>query len=136
MKNPLWIALFFLFSCDENKGIEVNNGIYLHDNSSKVWLLDKEMDGDKDYTPLRLEYKQIFVFHQSNKLYIYRLNSLGKQQGAKYDFSFNENQLSFYNDTARFDYFVSKATRQEVILKPVLNGLAKRTLFLVPFPEY
>ncbi len=133
----VFVGLIFLFSCNNEKLRPISSSIFLHNNSSKVWLLDKELIGEKDYTPLRMQYKQIFVFHKSYKLYIYRLNTLGTQKGTQFSYEINDEnkQLTISNDTVEYSYYLNLVSRNKIILTPHSDNI-KRTLVLISFPEY
>lgn len=81
-----WIVLLALsctfVGCTWNTEIEpINHTILLHDNSSKVWLVDQMLIGDRDYTPLQMEYKEVVVFHENSAAYFYRLKEFGQKKG-------------------------------------------------------
>jgi alanine-alpha-ketoisovalerate/valine-pyruvate aminotransferase len=133
----LFLALVLLASCGDT-GIEpIDHYILVHDNSSKVWLIDKQLDGDKDYTPLQLEYKEIIVFHESRNAYFYRLNTLGKKPGIKKSFWLDEakNEFGFKGAKKDLVFEIVRLTRTKIILKPKNNSF-KYTVELIPFPEY
>jgi hypothetical protein len=132
------IAFFFaaLTSCMEDQK-KIDQSIFIHDRSSKVWLVDKKMQGEKDYTPLRFEYKELVVFHQSGNAYFYKMQEFGKYPGYKMTFELNR-------ETDEFILTNSKMTRTFKIKslgrrKMIIESTDKKypyTLHLIPFPEY
>lgn len=129
------ISVILLSCADEAKTID--RAIFLHDKSSKVWLVDKKLQGEKDFTPLEFEYREIVVFHKSGNAYFYKLNTLGKRRGYKMSFS-----LDWENK--RFELSNSKMTRKFKVTslgreRFVIVSNAKDynfKLVLIPFPEY
>jgi hypothetical protein len=111
--------------------------VLVHDNSSKVWLVDKMLIGDKDYTPLRMEFKEIVVFHENNAAYFYVFKDFGKTRGKKMTFLLNEAKKEFALIGLNKDYLfeIIYINRKRIRLKPKNNSY-KYELVLIPFPEY
>lgn len=138
MRLSLFLLLLLIFNSCGNTSIEpIDRYILLHDNSSKVWLVDKQLDGDKDYTPLQIEYKEIIVFHESQNAYFHQLKTLGTKQGIKKSFwlDASKNELGFSGDKRDLVFEIVKLSRKKIILKPKNNSY-KYTIVLIPFPEY
>src|SRR3989338_5295724 len=78
------VLLLIAVGCSSGASLKkIDDYIFLHDNSSKVWLVDKLLINKNDYTPMRFRYKQVVVFHESRSAYFYRLNEMGDKPGAK-----------------------------------------------------
>lgn len=138
MRLSVFLLLLLIFNSCGNTSIEpIDHYILLHDNSSKVWLVDKQLDGDKDYTPLQIEYKEIIVFHESQNAYFYQLKTLGSKRGIKKSFwlDASKNELGFSGDKRDLVFEIVKLSRKKIILKPKNNSY-KYTIVLIPFPEY
>ncbi|AEA45372.1 hypothetical protein [Fluviicola taffensis] len=133
----LILSILLLSSCGDT-GIEpIDNYILLHDNSSKVWLIDKQLDGDKDYTPLQFEYKDLIVFHESQNAYFHRLKDLGTKPGIKMGFWLDQskNEIGFKGTKKDLIFEIISLTRTKIVLKPKHKSF-KYTIVLIPFPEY
>lgn len=127
-----------LAGCSWNSIINpINHSILLHDNSSKVWLVDKMLDGEKDYTPLAFEYRELMVFHKSNEVYFYKMNELGKHPGKHMHFWLDseQNELGFNGTKRDLLFTVKQMTREKIHLIPK-NKSYPYELILIPFPEY
>lgn len=136
--NYLCLMLVLVLSSCGNTSIEpIDHYILLHDNSSKVWLVDKQLIGNKDFTPLRIEYKEIIVFHESRNAYFHRLKTLGTKQGVKKTFwlDASKKELGFSGGKRDVVFEIVKLSRRKIILKPK-NNSSKYTIVLIPFPEY
>lgn len=128
----------FLFGCSWNSTIEpIDHGILLHDNSSKVWLVDKMLDGDKDYSPLALEYHQLIVFHKSYQAYFYVMKDLGDKPGKHMPFWIDESkkEIGFTGSKKDLLFTIKYLTRTKIHLVPKNNSYPYE-LILIPFPEY
>ncbi|MDF3026395.1 MAG: hypothetical protein K0S23_702 [Fluviicola sp.] len=129
--------LLILSSCGDTSIEPIDRYILIHDNSSKVWLVDKQLDGDKDYTPLQIEYKEIIVFHESRNAYFHTLKTLGTKPGVKKSFWLDEakNEFGFSGNKKDLVFEIVSISRKRIVLKPKNNSY-KYTIVLIPFPEY
>lgn len=136
--RSFFIVFFFavLTSCmDDQK--KIDQSIFIHDRSSKVWLVDKKMQGEKDYTPLRFEYKELVVFHQSGNAYFYNIQDFGKNPGYKMTFELDRETDEFIltNSKMTRTFKVKSLGRRKMILEST-DKKYPYTLHLIPFPEY
>jgi hypothetical protein len=111
--------------------------IFLHDNSSKVWLVDKLLINKNDYTPMQFRYKQLIVFHQSRNAYFYRLHEFGDRQGLKayYWMDKSRNEFAFELGSKKWIFDIRHLSRDKIVLKPKYDSYPY-TIVLIPFPEY
>src|SRR3989338_7507324 len=120
------VLLLIAVGCSSGASLKkIDDYIFLHDNSSKVWLVDKLLINKNDYTPMRFRYKQVVVFHESRSAYFYRLNEMGDKPGAK--------TYYWLDRTKKEIWFFFGQT--EMVLRPKNNSYPY-TMVLVPFPEY
>ena len=136
------VVLFFLVmvvsSCSmDDSAKRIDRSIFLHDKSSKVWLVDKKLQGNKDFTPFEFEYREIVVFHQSGNAYFYKLNNLGKQRGYKMNFELDweHKKFSLYNEKMRRNFEVNSIGRTRFVITSKAKDYNYK-LVLIPFPEY
>lgn len=134
----LVFTLFALLSCDlQNSSKTVDKSIFIHDRSSKVWLVDKKLQGNKDYTPLRFEYKELVVFHDSGVACFYKMQDFGKQPGYKMNFEINgeRDKLTLTNNKMTRVFTIKSIGRKKLVLESRAKNYPY-TLVLIPFPEY
>lgn len=140
MKFSWWGCLFLLLlaGCSSDDSMKkIDRYIFLHDNSSKVWMVDKLMLNKNDYTPLRFRNRQLVVFHKSRNAYFYRIHELGDKQGLKTYFwlDHEKNEFGFQFSRDEWIFEIKQLSRTRVVLKPK-RGRYPYTIVLVPFPEY
>lgn len=138
MKSFVFVfLLLFLSACGDTHIEPIDHYILVHDNSSKVWLVDKQLDGDKDYTPLQIEYKEVIVFHESRNAYFHTLKTLGTKPGIKRSYWLDEskNEFGFVGSKKNIVFEIVSMSRTKIVLKPKNNSY-KYTIVLIPFPEY
>lgn len=138
--NTVIGALLLLITVGCSSGTtlkKIDNYIFLHDNSSKVWLVDKLLINKNDYTPMRFRFKQIIVFHESRNAYFYRLNEMGEKPGAKtyYWMDRTKNEFGFLVGQKEWVFEIKQISRTKLVLRPKNNSYPY-TMVLVPFPEY
>ncbi len=132
----LVLSLILFSSCSINSEQKVRKDIFLHDNSSKVWLVNKMLVGKRDYTPAQEKYKQVIVFHSNNNMYLYILKDIGEIPGKKMTFYLDcdKNQFSFISGSKERKFKVKQLSRTKIILVPINNSYPY-TIELIPFPE-
>lgn len=134
----LLLAILLLSGCVSKSSMKkMDNAIFLHDNSSKVWLVDKKIQEDRDYTPMRMEYKELLVMHQNGHAYFYKMGQFGKQPGVRMDFTMNGDRSEFelYNSKHHLLFRIKQCTRTRLVLESKKKDYPY-TLVLIPFPEY
>lgn len=136
MKRLFYLPLLLLIVACNGQMKKLDDSIFIHDNSSKVWLIEKLLSDGKDFTPVPFEYHEIIIFHQTKNAYIYRINELGKK-GKKMSFNLDreKNEFVFQSEKGNYLFEVILLQRKKMILKPK-NKTYPFTMVLVPFPEY
>lgn len=136
MKHLFYLLFLLLIVSCNGQMKKLDDSIFIHDNSSKVWLIEKLLNDGKDYTPVPFEYHEIIVFHQSKNAYIYRINEFDKR-GKKMTFNLDreKNELVFHSAKGNYLFEIILLQRKKIILKPKYKTYPF-TMVLVPFPEY
>lgn len=130
--------LISVFSCQVDDEVKrIDHSIFLHDKSSKVWLVDKKLQGEKDFTPLQFEYREIVVFHKNGHAYFYKLNTFGKYRGYKMNFSLDWENRKFLleNSSMTRKFTVNSLGRERFVITSTAKDYNFK-LVLIPFPEY
>jgi hypothetical protein len=131
------LALLLAKCTSEGSMKQLDPYIFLHDNSSKVWLVDKLLINKNDYTPLRFHNKQVIVFHESRSAYFYRLRDFGEKKGIQsyYWMDKSKNEFGFEVGKKEWIFDIRQLSRKKIVLKPKY-GSYPYTIVLIPFPEY
>lgn len=130
--------LLIVVGCSSGASLKkIDDYIFLHDNSSKVWLVDKLLINQNDYTPMRFRFKQVIVFHESRNAYFYRINEMGDKPGAKthYWLDRTKNEFGFLVGQKEWLFEIRHLSRTKLVLRPKNNSYPY-TIVLIPFPEY
>ena len=132
------LLLPVLNQCTRNSNLEpIDEYVLLNDRSSKVWLINRLLDGEKDYTPLQFEYREVIVFHETRNAFFYTLNKMGQSPGKKmiYWMDTAEKTFGFRNEKHEYLFSIQYISRKKIILVPKLKTY-KYTIELIPFPEF
>lgn len=109
----------------------------LHDNSSKVWIINHLYKNGMDEVPLSFQYKKMIVFHSSRNCYIYQIDQLGEKAGNKGEFSIQsekkEMEIQFKNEKWKFT--ILNFDENLVKMKSIDTKDGNYTMELIPFPE-
>lgn len=136
MKWRFFCCILLLVSC--NNGLQKTDAsIFIHDNSSKVWVIQKKMADGKNYAPMRFEYREMIVFHENKNAYLHRIIDLGKVPGKKMSYFMDreKNEFVFFDGKKEIKFRLDYVSRKRLVLSPLTKN-EKYTLILVPFPEY
>jgi hypothetical protein len=131
------ILTFILSSCVHDYELKPINPHYIfHQNSSKVWLINKLWKDKNDFSPKKFDDKEIIIFHQSKTCFIHKIKEFGKNKGKKADFRVDgakkELQIDFYKEKWKFT--IASYSETKIILNPIENFNFK--VELIAFPEY
>ncbi len=133
----LLVQLVFLSACWNNSLKKIDHYIFLNDNSSKVWLVDKLMSDGKDYTPIQFQYKELIVFHESRNALFCKVRNLGENPTTKmyYWMDREKKELGFQGNRKQYLFEIKLLSRTKIILKPKYKSYPY-SIVLIPFPEY
>ena len=137
MRHLLWI-LPLAFACTTGvKMRQVNYGALFHDGNSKVWMLEKVLIKNKDFSPKKKADKDILIFYENGHCIFQPLKSLGELPGKKGEYSVfsAEKSLSIYFKNEKWDFTLTTIDEDKLILEPTKNSDLKYTLELMPLPE-
>ena len=132
----LLVLIFILNACvSDNELLTVNPAFVFHNNNSKVWLVNHKYKNGKDFSPLSMKYKEIFIFHKTGNLYFQKMNTLGDEMGEKgaFEVSNNFKSAKFYFKDRVWVFDLKLLTNEKIILNPKFNY--NFTLELIPIPE-
>lgn len=110
--------------------------IFLHDNSSKVWLVNKMLINKHDYTPVRMPFKEVIIFHSTRNCYFNKLKDMefpGKK--ATYWLDISKREFGFEGGKEAWTFDIQFLSRDRLVLRPKMRSYPF-TLELIPFPEY
>ncbi len=132
----LFFLILILNACvSDNELLTVNPAFFFHNNNSKVWLVIHKFRNGKDFSPLSMKYKEIFIFHKTGNLYFQKMNTLGDEMGQKGSFEVSDNfkSVKFYFKDIVWVFDIKMLKNEKIILKPKFNY--NFTLELIPIPE-
>jgi len=140
LKPAAYILLLtvILSGCGIDQSMKaVDPYIFVHDNSSKIWLVDQLLINKNDYTPMQFRYKELIAFHENRNAYFYRMNEFGDHPGVKATFWMDKSkrEFGFDFDKKSWIFHIVSMTRTKIVLRPK-NHSFNYTMVLIPFPEF
>ncbi len=118
-------------------------GDLLHDNNSKVWMIDQEIQNGKDYSPFKRSKKQTVLFYKDGDFFIQRIDEWGTDSLVKGSFSIlgekgtNQTSLTLdFENGEKVKFRIEEFSKKQFVLqydsdtsrRLVLSTLTKPTL--------
>lgn len=130
----------FFTSCTAAYDAQAVDFSYLfHDGNSKVWMVDALQSGDRNYAPVKRQYKNIIVFYEPNKFFYTTYDKLSQLEGVKGDFYVNSEkkilEMKFSKGEIWKFSFTASGNGNKVFLTPQKGVEKKFKWELIPLPE-
>jgi len=128
--------LIFLFSCDVGNPIEnVSISNLLHDNSSKVWVVDQEFEDGVEKTKQNQNFKTAFAFFDDYTFTEQPINTIGNRPPTYGEYALIEGRpvIEFKVKNSKNQFVIISSSKEQIILKSVEKPIIK--LVLIPFPK-
>lgn len=130
--------LSFLQSCTSSVSTRnVALESLLDDNSSKVWLVDKAFENEKNISPINRSFREIIIFYSTRNFCLQPLNSLGNANGDKgiYEVDADKKELVFNFKKETWVFDIEYVSISKLILRPKPTSDCQYILELIPLPE-
>lgn len=136
-----WLFLFLiLFSCDnsdEDGLLKVNKQHILHNNSSRIWVINTVSQKGVNHTKTKLLQKDLMVIFKSGRVNIQPIATLGnypeKYGKALVSEDSKELFIDFKDEKWYFD--IVSISEEKIVLKRKKKSDFKYDLELIAYPE-
>lgn len=138
MKRLLLIFPALLIGCQGTISLDnVPLDSYFHDNSSKVWVIDRVEENGKNVTIANQNFKDAVIFYKSGRIQIQPINSIGNRSGLKGYFFLldNSEKLSFDFKSEKWTFSIKEISDFRIGLTPTNESDNQLYLELIPLPE-
>lgn len=134
------ISLLILSACAEEKDrslIHINKESILHDNSSKIWVVSKVLDKDKNISQQKLHKTDVAIFFKSGKVYFQSMASLGyfPERRGKFILSKDSKTLNLDFEDEKWNFNIMEISAKKIKLKSKKRSDFKYDLELISYPE-
>ncbi len=132
-----FLVSFFLKGCANDVDfIALPKETFLHDNGSKVWIIDEIVNSTKNFAPYQLQQKSVIVFYDNNYCIMQPLSTLGKKPLKTGNFELSDDNLELIVNfrSEKWNFKVLIINNKEVILKPKSDSHFPYELRLKTFP--
>jgi hypothetical protein len=129
---------FFIFGCsDESSVIKLHINSLLHDDSSKMWMVEKELIDGKDHAPENINFRTVITFYNDFKFAEQPLNTLGNRppKYGIFEVGSQNATITFVIDKKENVFIVESYSKQEIILKTEEGRGERIYLQLIPLPK-
>ncbi len=133
----LFTLLLVFSSCDREPGLEVSMAYLLHDNSSKVWMVQSEIIGEEELAPKNNNFKTVLIFYNDFSYAEQPLNSIGNRPPVygTYEVEYQNEALSFVLSRNKNTFKVVMKSKSMVVLESRDDTGQKIVITLVPLPK-
>lgn len=134
------ISLLLLFACSEEQDqslIYINKESIFHDNSSKIWVVSKVLDKDKNISQQKLHKTDVAIFFKSGKVYFQPMASLGyyPERAGKFILSEDSKTLNLDFEDEKWNFDIMEISAKKIKLKSKKGSDLKYDLALISYPE-
>lgn len=141
MKRVLFKTFFItiLASCTAGYSLKkVDRGIILHDENSKVWVIDQEIEGGVNLAPMLDYRKKLMIFYKGGQMRITPVQKLVVDSMEYMDYFVNDSEdlITIYTDSSvnklKFKYF----TRDSILMESTQDAKRQVIYKIKPLPKY
>lgn len=113
----------------------------LHDNNSKVWIIDEAWAKGKNWASMMRKYKETITFFEDGDVFVQNLYTFGTNAGKKgrmnYDISDDSQDTTFqikFPDHD-WDFKVKEFSKSKIVLSPKATSHMQREFTLIPLTK-
>lgn len=120
--------MLLLFGCAQEEYQQIPRSELIHDNSSKVWILDEYLLDSVNKESLTRANRECVIFYKDQELYAYKLRDFGIGNFSKAQYSFVGNdsiELKWTKDFVEI-YAIKTMNSEELVLVDSLGKKIKR----------
>lgn len=117
--------------------VEIRINSLLHDDSSKVWMVESERINGVENVPENINFRTVITFYADSKFSEQPLNTIGNRppKYGSFDVADQNITMSFSADNKRNTYLVDAYSKERIVLTSATEKKYKTELTLVPLPK-
>lgn len=131
------LSLFILGCSDDSSAIKIRINSLLHDDSSKVWMVEKEVIDGKEYAPENINFRTVITFYNDFNFAEQPLNTLGNRPPKYGTFEVGDQNvtISFFQGKKENVFLIEHHSKERIVLKSIEKRGEKIELHLIPLPK-
>lgn len=116
--------------------VKVQISSLLHDDSSKVWMVESEKIGNEEFSPENRNFKTVITFYNDFTYSEQPLNMMGNRppKYGTFEIGFQNELLTFTLDKKEHSFYVLSYSKHKIELSSTTEKQATE-LLLVPLPK-
>lgn len=122
---------------NDSSAIKIRINSLLHDDSSKVWMVEKELVNGKEQAPDNINFRTVIVFYEDSKFAEQPLNTLGNRppKYGTFDVGSQNEIISFFQERKETVFLIESYSKERIVLKSIEKTGEKIELHLIPLPK-
>jgi len=137
--RAIFLVLSILFSCtaDYAEIRKINRESLFHDNSSKIWVINKVLKKGVNYAALKLKNKDVIIFYSSGRILIQPLKTLGTfpSKTGTLNISSDSKSCAFLFPKEKWTFKTIKISSSQIKLKSKISSAFDFDLELITYPD-
>lgn len=107
-----------------------------HDNSSKVWLIDKVIGGAVEMQSMEMADKSVITFFKNENCELEEIGSFGRGLGKKgmYGISSDNKELVIYTEHETWRFKILPLGEDRILLNPTSDSDYSYAMEIIPYP--
>lgn len=126
--------ILILFGCAQEEYQQIPRSELIHDNSSKVWILEEYIVDSKNKESISRANRECAIFYKDQELYVYKLRDFGLGNYSKAHYSFVGRDSIQFKWTKKYveTYAIESMNSEELVL---VDSLSKKMKKYVAFDK-
>ena len=133
------LLVLLISACEQSNEtiIRISKENLLHDNSSKIWVINKVTKKGVNYGKQKLTQKDVAIFYKSEKVYFQPLSTLGNFPDRYGKFFLSSDNQSLFIDFGdeKWNFKIQQMNSETIVLKPLKKSDFLFELELINYPE-
>lgn len=138
MRTALLVLLMFIFGCsDDSSVVKIRINSLLHDDSSKVWMVESELINGEEHAPENINFRTVITFYEDFKFAEQPLNTLGNRPPVYGIFEVgNQNEtILFLHNKSENVFIIEGYSKEKIVLRSPEGKGEQIQLRLIPLPK-
>ncbi|NGF76994.1 hypothetical protein G5B10_13985 [Fluviicola sp. SGL-29] len=122
---------------NETSIVEIRINSLLHDDSSKVWMVESERIDGVEHAPENINFRTVITFYADSKFSEQPLNTIGNRPPKYGSFEIADQNITmdFRVDNKQNTYLVDSYSKERIVLMSADKGKYRTELTLIPLPK-
>lgn len=134
----LLILLFAVMGCGTGTPpSQIYIGSLLHDDSSKIWMVESEQINGEEYAPENPNFRTVIIFYKDFTFAEQPLNMIGNRppKYGAFELAHQNTSIKFIQNSKENVFTVSHFSKKQIVLVSEEKEKDRAVLRLIPLPK-